>query len=275
MRANPDNRLFLGVCAGVAEWLDVPAALVRIVFVVCVLVWPMMAVGYFAVWFCMDRSANGRRARGFFGRVPNLEHFRTLNYHKPICKNKRDRRIAGVCAGLADYLEVSHFAVRLLTVLSLFVLGPFTVWAYIICWIVFEPDPRTLDEVERERRRRRRERRAERRTARRERRRERRRSRNAYRNDEDLDGAADPSGASGLAEELGLDDLAGDMGLGMEDLGLGGGEKARKTRKGRKAARAKRAECIRAFGELEMRLRDIEAFVTSRKFRLHCEIKRI
>lgn len=271
MRVDSDNRLFLGVCAGAAEWLDVPAAVVRIVFVVCVLVWPMVAVGYFAVWFCLDRSANGRKARGFFRRAPNLEHFRTLNYHKPICKNKRDKRIAGVCAGLADYLEVSHFAVRLLTVLSFFVLGPFTFWAYVICWFVFEPDPRTLSEAERTRRERRRARRADRR----ERRRARRRTRNAYRNDEDLAGAEDPSGAAGLAEELGLDDLAGEMGVGMEDLGLGGGKKARKARRERGAGRAKRAECTRAFGELERRLRDIEAFVTSRKFRLHCEIKRI
>ncbi len=34
-------------------------------------------------------------------------------------------------------------------------------------------------------------------------------------------------------------------------------------------------ECAAALQQVEARLRDVEAFITSRRFRLHCEIKRI
>ena len=37
LRRNSKDAQWLGVCAGVADWLDIPVALVRVIFVICVL----------------------------------------------------------------------------------------------------------------------------------------------------------------------------------------------------------------------------------------------
>ena len=37
---------WLGVCAGIARWLDLPIALVRVIFVICVISWPTLLLAY-------------------------------------------------------------------------------------------------------------------------------------------------------------------------------------------------------------------------------------
>ena len=133
------NRFWLGVCAGLANWLDIPAAIVRIVFILCVFAWPGFILGYFVLYFCLEKEWSAGSVRDYIKRAPAAEHFRTLNYRKPIYKNTRKRKIAGVCAGLADYLEISPFSVRLFTLLSLILFGPFTFWAYVICCLSSNP----------------------------------------------------------------------------------------------------------------------------------------
>ncbi len=265
------NGMWLGVCAGVAKWLDIPAAIVRIVFILCVLAWPPFLLGYFILWFCLDKDFTPDKVQDYFRNTPTAEHFRKLNYRKPICKNERDKKIAGVCAGIADYLEVSPFSVRLVTLLSLFVFGPFTFWAYIICWIVFDPDPNMSDQDRYERIMRRRERRAERRRARHARR-QARRVRKSYRNGEvDAEGIDDIEDA--VNETMDEVDIELRAELGKTFSGF------RRKARGRAAAaeepRVNRQECAELYSSLENRLREIEAFMTSKKFRLHCEINRI
>ncbi len=215
LRLKKSNAVWLGVCSGIAEWLDVPAALVRTVFVIAVLFWPTLFFGYFVMWFCMDRDVFRDRTWDNLDPAGTSEHFRNLNYRKPIYRNTRDKKIAGVCAGIADYLEVSPFWIRLLTFLSLFVLGPFTIFGYILCIFLLDPDP-FLEEERLERRRR-------------------RRARTAH-------GEPPPSSS----------------------------EPPHKS--GRKSG--KTGDCAAAFRDLEKRLREIESYMTSKSFRLHCEIKR-
>lgn len=52
--------------------------------------------------------------------------------------------IAGVCAGIADYLGVEPIAVRFATVLGLFFFFPVTVIAYIALAIMLRPKPPML-----------------------------------------------------------------------------------------------------------------------------------
>lgn len=54
---------------------------------------------------------------------------------KKLYRSKTDRRIAGVCGGLAEYFNIDATLVRLLFVLGLLLVGG-TFWAYIIMWIV-------------------------------------------------------------------------------------------------------------------------------------------
>jgi len=219
LRLKKSNAVWLGVCSGLAQWLDVPAALVRTIFVIGVLLWPSLFLAYFVLWFCMDRDLFRDRTWDNLDPSRASAHFRSLDYRKPIHRNTRDKRLAGVCAGVADYLEVSPFWIRLLTVLSLFVFGPFTVFGYIVCIFLLDPDPFLEDE--------------------RRRRRSRRRSRSRRAEPE-----ADADSAAGMAA-------------------------TRPDREG-----GKTETCAASFRDLEKRLREIEAYMTSKRFRLHCEIKR-
>lgn len=244
MRLDRENARFLGVCAGLARWLDVPVSLVRIVFIIATLAWPPMIAGYFIAWFCLDQDFTPTRLRDHFSDSASAEHFRRIDYRKPIYRNQRNRRIAGVCAGIADYLEISAFSVRAVFLVSLFFFGPFSFFAYILCWFVLEPDPDFVRSGH-SRRQRRHAKRAARRSG---------KVRKAYRNSEE---------AAGFQEQAAEAQYQTD-----ED-----GDAESETAAG--AARYSRSECTQAFSELELRLREIEAFMTSKKFRLHCEINRI
>ncbi len=214
LRLKKSNAIWLGVCSGVAEWLEVPAALVRTIFVIGVLFWPSLFLAYFVMWFCMDRDVFRDRTWDHLDPSRASDHFRKVDYRKPIRRNTRDKRIAGVCAGIADYLEVSPFWIRVLTILSLFILGPFTLFGYIVCIFLLDPDP-FLEDERRQRRRR-------------------RRSHSRRRETPEPDEAeGKPQRKGGAAED-----------------------------------------CAGTFRDLEKRLREMEAYMTSKRFRLHCEIKR-
>jgi phage shock protein PspC (stress-responsive transcriptional regulator) len=54
---------------------------------------------------------------------------------KQLRRSRRNRSIAGVCAGLADYLEVDVTLVRIIT-LCLMLFGAMSLWVYIIAWML-------------------------------------------------------------------------------------------------------------------------------------------
>lgn len=56
-------------------------------------------------------------------------------------RNRRDSILFGVCAGIADYLNVSRFGVRLIVFVSLFFFFPFTVLAYLVLAVFLKPRP--------------------------------------------------------------------------------------------------------------------------------------
>ncbi len=59
-----------------------------------------------------------------------------MNEVKTLNRSKSNRMIAGVCAGLADYLNMDPTVVRLLFVLGFFALHGGLVIAYIIMAVV-------------------------------------------------------------------------------------------------------------------------------------------
>lgn len=63
---------------------------------------------------------------------------------KRLYRSRRDRMIAGVCGGLADYFEVDPSIVRLLFVGALLVGAPGVIPAYIVMALVVPEEP--LDE---------------------------------------------------------------------------------------------------------------------------------
>jgi len=88
-------------------------------------------------------------------------------------RNTRDAKIMGVCAGLADYLDVRVCVVRFLTIVGCILSGGWLIALYVVLGLVLDPMPERLlpprptqeprRPTRRERRRERRERRYERR----------------------------------------------------------------------------------------------------------------
>ena len=59
---------------------------------------------------------------------------------KKLYRSKKDKMIAGVCGGIAEYFDVDPTLIRLLTVLFV-ILGGAGVVAYIIAWIIIPKNP--------------------------------------------------------------------------------------------------------------------------------------
>ena len=54
---------------------------------------------------------------------------------KRLYRSRDDRMIAGICGGLADYLNVDATIIRLVTVIAMFAFG-MPLLAYLIAWII-------------------------------------------------------------------------------------------------------------------------------------------
>ena len=124
-RHSPSGRI-VGVCAGIAEYLHADVTLVRLVWVVLSIV-PGGFIGgivaYIAAWMIMPDSSMRANVEASTRRLT---------------QSATDRKIAGVCGGLAEYLGVDSTVVRLawaiLTVVPVgIVLG---VVAYGVAWFI-------------------------------------------------------------------------------------------------------------------------------------------
>lgn len=63
------------------------------------------------------------------------------NSYRRLTRSTTDRRIAGVCGGLASYLNVDPTVIRILFLVAL-LCGCIGFWAYLICWIAAPEDNR-------------------------------------------------------------------------------------------------------------------------------------
>jgi phage shock protein C len=119
-----------GVCAGLAEYFDVDVVLVRVAWVVLSIV-PGAIIGgviaYLAAWLVMPESVEPVSA------TPRQRLTRSAN----------DKKIAGVCGGLAEYFGVDATPIRLLWVILSILCGAVIggVIAYVVAWIIIPRQP--------------------------------------------------------------------------------------------------------------------------------------
>jgi phage shock protein C len=125
----PEHGKFGGVCAGIAEYLDSDVTLVRLAWVILSIV-PGGVIGgiaaYLAAMIVMPVASGPRVA-------PRAR----------VMRSKADRKIAGVCGGLAEYLDVDSTVVRLVWAVLTIVPGVIVlgVAAYLVAWLIVPERP--------------------------------------------------------------------------------------------------------------------------------------
>jgi phage shock protein C len=164
-----------------------------------------------------------------------VNHFKNVDYRKKLYRNRRDAKIWGVCAGIADYLEVNVFAVRLVFLAMLFMTVFFpVVLLYIGATLVLDPKP--LSQYD----------------------------------DEPVDfapGSQQGAGASRMTQDgaQGTAPRNGPQRARMEE----------KVHRSHFSKRREFQFCAHKFAALHGRLARMEAYVTSNRFKLHREFKNI
>ena len=118
-----------GVCAGMAAYFDVDSTLVRVAWIV-LSIWPgaivLGVIAYIAAWILMPSADT-------LSGTPRRQ----------LLRSRTDRKLAGVCGGLAEYFNADPTLVRLAWVISSIVAGAvvFGVIAYLIAWFVVPSAP--------------------------------------------------------------------------------------------------------------------------------------
>jgi phage shock protein PspC (stress-responsive transcriptional regulator) len=122
-----------GVCAGIAEYFDADVTLVRLAWVVLSIV-PGSFVGglvaYIAAWAIMTDSSIPANAEAEARRLT---------------RSTIDRKIAGVCGGLAEYFNVDSTLVRVIWAILTIVPGCIIlgIVAYFVAWFIMPDSPAT------------------------------------------------------------------------------------------------------------------------------------
>jgi phage shock protein PspC (stress-responsive transcriptional regulator) len=128
---NSSSGRIAGVCSGIADYLEADVTFVRLIWVIVSIV-PGTLIGgivaYAAAWLIMPDQA---------APMPAEPGARRLT------RSTTDRRIAGVCGGLAEYLSVDSTVVRLLWAILTIVPGAIVlgIVAYILAWFIVPETP--------------------------------------------------------------------------------------------------------------------------------------
>ena len=95
-----------------------------------------VALGYFLVQYVTKNTRTGQ-GNDISADAPAVQAEETENARPAarLHKSSRDKKICGVCGGIAEYLHVDSSVVRLVTILLMFGWGS-GVLAYIICALV-------------------------------------------------------------------------------------------------------------------------------------------
>jgi len=123
-----------GVCAGIAEYLDTDVAVVRLAWIVLSIV-PGGFVGglvaYIAAWAIMPDASVPMGVDAGARRL---------------FRSSVDRKIAGVCGGLAEYLGADSTVVRLIWAILAIVPGAIVlgIAAYLVAWFIIPSVPAPL-----------------------------------------------------------------------------------------------------------------------------------
>lgn len=134
------NKSIAGVLGGFAEYLDIDPTLLRVVYVLVTFFTGIIfgALAYVVAWLVMDE---GPAAGGAYAQTPQMQ---TERGAKRLQRSWRNRKWAGVCGGLGEYLDVDPTVVRIIWVVLSIVPGSIIggLIVYLIAWAVMPEAPR-------------------------------------------------------------------------------------------------------------------------------------
>jgi phage shock protein PspC (stress-responsive transcriptional regulator) len=251
LQLDKDKAKWLGVCAGLANYLEVEAWTVRLVFLGSLMFggWFLVPL-YFIAWYLLED--NSSQLKSTLMESQTVKHFRTVDYRKKLYRNTRNGRPWGVCAGIADYLEVSAFSVRLVFI-ALTCMTGFPLFFYLGALLVLEKKP--LEEYQYES------------SARQP-------KSTRFQQDMEIVGAHIADAINNAAG------IAAGINAGINSAKDAGKAKAQRAEKPEPAAprdqyshRREFQYCARKFATLRQRLARLEAYVTSNRFKLQREFR--
>ena len=123
------DKKIAGVCAGLGEYFDLDPVFLRLFFLVSLFFGGIGALVYLLLWIMVpEKPGTGSAA----GPAKGLHLSRT------------DRKIAGVCGGLGEWLDVDPVFLRVAFVL-LALAGGLGIVVYIVLWLFVPRAPATPD----------------------------------------------------------------------------------------------------------------------------------
>ena len=126
----PSQGRIAGVCAGLAAYFNTDVTIIRVLWVILSIV-PGTIIGgliaYGIAWLLMPE--------GTAADVPPMR--------RRLLRSSTDRKVGGVCGGLAEYFEVDSTIVRLVVVILAIYPGAIVlgVLFYLLAWIIIPAAP--------------------------------------------------------------------------------------------------------------------------------------
>lgn len=124
------DKKFLGVCGGLADYLNVDPTLIRIA-VACLAIYtaviPALII-YVVLSFVFPQQPEG---------------YTVVARDKKLMKSQKNKKISGVCGGLAEYFGIDATIVRLIFALCVLFIG-FGLAIYIVCLALMPSEPEQI-----------------------------------------------------------------------------------------------------------------------------------
>lgn len=130
---SPDERKIAGVCGGLGEYFDLDPVFFRLFFIVLVFFGGIGLLAYVVMCIMVPMKGSAREATA----VNRLR------------LSKSDRKIAGVCGGLGEFLDIDPVFFRAIFIV-LALIGGLGILLYIALWLVM-PEASAVPAADRDR----------------------------------------------------------------------------------------------------------------------------
>jgi len=122
VRSVTDRKLG-GVCAGLADYLGMDVSLVRVLAVISVICYGVGLMAYLVAWIVIPEGS------------PVPEAHTAAPPSRRLHRSATDKKIGGVCGGVAEFLDADPSLIRILWLISVFIFGT-GLFLYLLLWFI-------------------------------------------------------------------------------------------------------------------------------------------